>query len=501
MDEMDLPSELKLNIADYLDPQSSINFGITCREHWRLCQPLYKKHTKAFLEAPIVTAHNALDLLRGTLQDSSQGWYIRELSFRDRWDDPFTTPVDDAEQLQKAAAQLKILYTHPSTDSEQECIVTQIEQGLDTGHPASAMAVLLHHLPNLRTLRLTLGHGNVFESLLERIGLDYVDIAKRSSLPLQHIRAVTLAHYDSEGCIGPDWALLFLRIPSLRTFAASLMGRDLRRGRSEFDVPLYPHPKSNIEELFFTGCQFNSAALEYLISCTPNLKRFTYDAGGCCTSEDAYDAKIVLKALAEHTRDSLECLVLSHFAYQEEEVRIPHTQYQTIANSVKAIGRGFYDDEKDRPTEADLSMFKKLHSLSANWAMLWPELSAQTAIIEHADGGHSETIGLSCTPLDIRDILPETLENLHLGGVFDPEEWNGVVGPLTAPNKENPNLTMERIRIDGRVQNRVTRRDEKDLATVGGWDDNEQKMVFGGGSKAWLRDTWATSKLFEGHGW
>jgi hypothetical protein len=320
---MDLPSELKLNVADYLDPQSSINFGLTCKEHWQLCRPLFKKHTLAFLQAPIVTAQNALELLRATLQDPSQGWYIREISFQDGWDDPSTTPVDDAERLQEAVSQLKHLYSHSDTGLEQDWVVTQIERGLETGDPASAVAVLLHHLPYLRTLRLTMGHGNVFESLLERIGVEYINAAKRSNLPLQHLRTVALAYYDTEGCIGPDWALTFLRIPSLRTFAASMMGGDFRHGQSDSEVPFYPHPKSNIEEFYFTMCQFDSAALEYLISCTFDLKRFEYGAGGCCTDEAAYEAKSVLKALAEHARDSLEYLVLSHFAYQEEEVCFP----------------------------------------------------------------------------------------------------------------------------------------------------------------------------------
>lgn len=319
---MDLPSELKLNIADYLDPQTSIDFGVTCKEHWQLCQPLYKRHTKAFSEAPTVTAHNALEHLRATLQDPSQGWYIREISFQDRWDDPFTTPVDDAEHLQQAASQLKKFYSHSDTDSEQESVITKTEHGLETGHPASAVAVLLHHLPNLRTLRLTMGHGNVFEDLLERIGIEYIDAAKRPSLPLQHLRTVALAYYDTEGCITPDRALPFMRLPSLRTFAASMMGGDFERGQAEPEVPFYPHPQSNIEELFFSGCQFDSAALEYLISCTSKLKRFTYDAGGCCTAENPYDAKIVLKALAEHATDSLGYLLLAHFMYHEEEVRI-----------------------------------------------------------------------------------------------------------------------------------------------------------------------------------
>lgn len=317
-----LPPEIKLDVADYLDPLSSINFGITCKEHWKLCQPIFKKHTKAFAETPIVTAYNALDLLRDTLQDPSKGWYIREISFRDRWDDPFTTPMEDAEQLQNAARQLLSLFPHLSTNLEDDCLITQIQDGLATGRPESAVAVLLHYLPNLRTLRLTMSGGNVFELLLERIGIEYATAVKRSNLPCQRLCTVSLAHHDTEGCISPDWALPFLRLPSLRTFAANMMGGDFWRGESASAVPFYPHPQSNVEEFFFVGCQFDSAALEYLLSCTPALKRFTYNAGGCCTSEDPYDAKIVLKALAEHTQHSLECLVLGHFMYDEEEVCI-----------------------------------------------------------------------------------------------------------------------------------------------------------------------------------
>ena len=177
------------------------------------------------------------------------------------------------------------------------------------------------------------------------------------------------------------------------------------------------------------------------------------------------------------------------------------SQCAKTADRVKADVRGFSDDEKDRPTEADLTMFTKLHLLSANWAMLWPELSSQPAIIDFGDGSSSDVIGLCCTPLDIRNILPETLDHLHLTGTFDLEEWEGVVGPLASPNLENPGLTIDKIRVDGRVENKVTRTDERTLVVVGGWDDNEQKMIFGGGDKAWLKRSWATARLFEDHGW
>lgn len=148
-------------------------------------------------------------------------------------------------------------------------------------------------------------------------------------------------------------------------------------------------------------------------------------------------------------------------------------------------------------------MFTKLHSLAANWAMLWPELSSQPAVIISDDGGRNESIGLCCTPLDIRDVLPASLENLHLGGVFDREEWEGVVGPLTTTNQNTPYLTTDKIRVDGRIQNKATRSSEGATVAieVGGWDENEQKATFGGADKAWIRRARVANKLFEGHGW
>jgi hypothetical protein len=158
-------------------------------------------------------------------------------------------------------------------------------------------------------------------------------------------------------------------------------------------------------------------------------------------------------------------------------------------------------NEKERPAEADLSMFTNLHSISADWAMLWPESSSQPAVIEYDGGGRNEIVGLSCTPLDIRDILPASLENLHLSGSFDKEEWERVTGPLTVLNEKTPKLTSDTIRVEGRVRNKATHMEEGTLAVAGGWDENEEKTVFGSADKAWLTRTWATDELFDGHGW
>lgn len=134
-------------------------------------------------------------------------------------------------------------------------------------------------------------------------------------------------------------------------------------------------------------------------------------------------------------------------------------------------------------------MFTKLESVSADWQMLWPDLSL-TPYPDHSFDGDQMS---PCMPLDIRDILPESLKNLQIGGVFDEEEWEGVVRPLETPNEQTPNLTIESINVRGLVRRLIEKHNEQDLvAAVGGWDDRDLKRAFGNGDNAWTREIWAS---------
>lgn len=144
-------------------------------------------------------------------------------------------------------------------------------------------------------------------------------------------------------------------------------------------------------------------------------------------------------------------------------------------------------------------MFIQSHSLSANWAMLWPELSHYTPVPD--DGVHSPGVELSCTPLDVRDLLPPSLTTLNLEGKFYEEEWVGVVCPLTTPNEQTPSLTREGMRVEGHVHGNIGNEREEGVITVDGWDNSGDKRVFGGAERTWLKDVWALSALFKGHGW
>jgi hypothetical protein len=352
-----LPPELKLSIADYLDPISSLNFALTCKEYWKLCQALLESHTKRFAEAPLLASYEIegaarplmdgpprprigiWQTLKDVLRDPKKGWYITEIDLRSCWvHDNSKAPEEVPEEFLDAAMKLMDLYPplvdgdsramknaidlYHVEDPAEKCIVTQIYNDVKAGSPSGVLAILIHHLLNLKTIRMTMDREDTtFAAMIDWVAIEYMDEAKSPHLPFQRLKTAALSHYDTEGCIAADWVLTFLRIPSLRTFAASMMGGDFRR---KMDIPKERsiRPGSKIEEFVFTSCQFEAKAVEYMIANTLSLKRFTYAAGGACTNEALYDPKVILKALAKYARDSLEYLVLQHFDLTEEEVRI-----------------------------------------------------------------------------------------------------------------------------------------------------------------------------------
>jgi hypothetical protein len=338
-----LPPELKLCIADILDPISSLNYALTCKEHWKLCHTLLETHTKRFAEAPVLASYDTQGVptpcadgssripcgiwqtLGNVLRDPKEGWYITEIDLISCWVDNRKAPEEVPAEFLDAAMELMDLYLpfELADDCSEELIVTQISNDIKAGSPSGALAILIHHLPNLRTLRMTIDREDTaFGAMIDQVAIEYSNAAKVLRLPFQRLKTVSLSHYDTESCISADRALPFLRIPSLRIFAASMMGGDFRR---KMRLPKGRHfqQESNVEEFLFSGCQFDARALDYMIAQTRSLKRFTYTAGGSITDEALYNPKVILRALVKYAQNSLEHLVLLHGNLAEEEVRNP----------------------------------------------------------------------------------------------------------------------------------------------------------------------------------
>jgi hypothetical protein len=545
-----LPPELKLSIADFLDPISSLNYALTCKEHWKLCHTLLETHTRRFAEAPVLASYDTRGVptpcadgssrtscgiwqtLENVLRDPKEGWYITEIDLISCWADVRKAPEEVPAEFLDAAMKLTDLYSpleladsitnepvnsYRSEDCPEEVIVTRIFNDIKAGSPGGALAILIHHLPNVRTLRMTMDREDaVFGAVIDQVAIEYSNAVKVPRLPFRRLKTVSLSHYDSEGCISADGSLPFLRIPSLRTFAACMMGGDFRREMrlSKFRLS---QPESNVEEFLFSGCQFEASALDYIIAQTRSLKRFTYTAGGSITDEALYDPKVILRALVKYARNSLEHLTLIHGHFAEEEVRNPllSTSLYT-ANPSQRLFRdapGMYDgDDNDssdessdlgdgsnpkRPLEANLSSLTKLQTLYADWAMLWPEVYLDTP----AQGTYdfSPNLELSREPFDVRTILPPSLEYLGLNGTFQECQWKGLVEPLATPNKQTPMLTIDRMRVSGTVQSEQRPR-TPGVMGFGGWVAGEQR-TFGDAEDTCFYGLDHPFHLFNGHGW
>jgi hypothetical protein len=87
--------------------------------------------------------------------------------------------------------------------------------------------------------------------------------------------------------------------------------------------------------------------------------------------------------------------------------------------------------------------------------MLWPEESVDMGRDEALNDGFyrsSDTI----PDLDIRETLPESLQELYLTGDFDEEdrEWERLTQPFGLQNDATPNLV--KIRVSGSVNGSIS---------------------------------------------
>lgn len=344
-----LSTELKLIIADQLDPASSLNFALTSRDHSILCRSVLRTHSRKFSEWQVINTASAgigagtgnvallWSTLKEVLQDPRKGWYVRELNLpssrRYHWDlnnlgiqPPHllsAPPEEDQRVFKKAARALEELYPATAANSydddpyhfcdieHPEDFIATLEDRITTGYDDAIIAILVHHLPYLRTIRLTDSETACFELLMRRVAVGYKDPELAPQLPFQHLTTAAVAHYDSEMCCHADWACVFLCIPSMQTFVADAMGDAVSFGSRIGCLPEGAAPISNITELFFDRCQFDLKALEVILAGVKHLKRFTYTEGGATVSESAwYEPKKVIAAIATHVGHSLQELVL-----------------------------------------------------------------------------------------------------------------------------------------------------------------------------------------------
>jgi hypothetical protein len=333
-----------------LDPDSTLNFALTCKDHATLAKSTLREHGRLLSEWNVIDTTDGRTLLWRTLKqviiDPCQGWYIRELNLPStrqyNWnagESLFEThpnngvgPSEEEKNLFiEAARKLGHLYPEMGAKRLQRryrhsikvmpCLhmIRSIEDRIHAGFEDAIIALLLHFLPYLTTIRHTLvKEEDCLELALWHIASGYNNPAVAPMLPLQHLKTVAMVYYDTEGCISPDWACYYLSVPSLKTFAAQTMGDSPSR---EVQHSLFPEgaaPCSNVVELFFSGSRFNVDGLTVILATVKHLKKLTYDGGEATVSElSFYQPKRVLEAVVAHAAHSLEELSLSQ-SYDED---------------------------------------------------------------------------------------------------------------------------------------------------------------------------------------
>ncbi|KAH7402327.1 hypothetical protein DE146DRAFT_653032 [Phaeosphaeria sp. MPI-PUGE-AT-0046c] len=449
-----LPAELKLSTIQYLDPESAFRFAMTCKEYATICRSVLKAHGQQLSQGRILDTTWGDTLLWGVLKevldDPSVGWYIRELNLpptrQVSWADEHgpiqvTPSKEDKRLFRQAAQRLQDLYT-PTTRftgiqtrypfeniTVPNDMVTTIEERISQGFEDGILAILLHYLPFLHTIRITDSGTAGLQIFVRRIADEYQKPDRSPHLPLRHLKTAAVAHWDTEMGCDPDWAVSFCDIPSVTTFAAQSMAD----GSGFVTKDHYPNdqiPTSNVTELFFCNCQFDvEYGLAIILAGINNLKKFTYSGGGCTVSDSScYNPKMVIRELVKYAAHSLEELVMDQ----------------------GDIGQDL-SNETDIPT-VSLRGFRKLRILNIEYKLLRPMDTSDDVSDEGSleEGFYTVEENKSIDDAwDVRTILPESLEEFYSYGEFDGDdglydEWDQVKDLFNTPSPMVPNLRLEK---------------------------------------------------------
>jgi hypothetical protein len=254
------------------------------------------------------------------LENPHLGYYVRELNLpsdRQTYWDPDAAhdfqltdqsprlPEEDQAVFLAAAQQLRNLYPTPGTTGRD--LVAAIETKITLGGDDAIAAILVHHVPLLKVLRVTNLEADCLGMLLNEVARGYSDPVKAPQMPFQHLKSAAVAHYDSEYSCNPWWLYHLVCIPSLSAFAGRSIGGTLGHWAHSYAAE---NPVSNVRELFLLRSQLNVHALQEIFTAIKTLERFTYVGGGAIVDFEPYAPKKVIRALWKYHRHSLEHLIL-----------------------------------------------------------------------------------------------------------------------------------------------------------------------------------------------
>lgn len=338
---------VRLVIAEHLDPITTFNYAITCKEHWDLCRLLIEEHSRLFSECKVIDTSKegvtSWSVLKEVLLNPRKAWYVKELNLpterrysldfdpvEDEDVDDWQLPEEDVQLFTKAARALTTLYPLEGIDQFEGTrapleppskvnIVAFLEKCVAEDPSDDAVnAILIHYLPNLETLRVTVRNPGCLELMMGRINFESRDLSKKLLLPLRRLKTMAVAYSDSELACDPDWALHSQILPGLQTFVASSMGGHFEYERLDAMSLNIEPPLSNITELFLPHCQFDPGVLDKILSGIKALEKFTYQCAGPVVSGEATGPKRIMESLERYAGHSLQTLFFEYECPRDE---------------------------------------------------------------------------------------------------------------------------------------------------------------------------------------
>lgn len=482
-----LPAELKLQILSHAEPLPTLQLALTCRDLFKLARErlaLFKSYARITpgdgeeedadheneeeSEVPVGYQQHEKrknpSLWQTTLEilaDPWKGACVRELNIVAACPERIENLSEEHKTIFKTAA-TEIISRYAGTEDsgfwvteEQntETLEQVFEQPWALLEADMMVIILLHYCAEIHTFRMT-SHGcGVLAMFLRRLAACYQDPETAPSLPLQRLKTVAIAHYDTESSLSIDWAVYFMCVPSVRTFAGFMMGSEDVNGfdagdddedewetnaSSEAYLRNTVGAVSNVEELVLTQSQMDPRSFDTLLPMIRGLKKFSYDSGGHCVAYTDVHPRKVIRALARHAAHSLEELQLVHWE-ANIDVCLPVFLRHRIYTDLKLQDRD--NDIAIAPARA----LTKLKALSCEARWLLPPGEDEQFVDEALSEGFYSKPESKDALQDPRDNLPASLEYLCMD--TEGVEWDALCKMFKDGNEHTPLLTLDNTRL------------------------------------------------------
>ncbi|TID24013.1 hypothetical protein E2P81_ATG02321 [Venturia nashicola] len=317
-----LPVELMELIFDHiLDPLDFCNASSTCKtlrsvsarlmiEH----RTLAEKYQTVEFSAPEDGGPSVWALWDELLNNWRICYHIRKLVFgparalqHDDWaspDDPIPYPYELINKLRKMDG----------------FDLLPIDMAFESAADDPFNALLVRQLRNLR--EITYVNDGIGDDVYRLI----TEYEWEANPPfLTTLRTVNLEHWDTEGGLGLEWVIAFMRNPSVRTINGYMV-------EASEDYQTLSLPKSNVATLNLSTSCIELIAFDQLIEITQNLESFSYEHGGSIVGDGECDPYGMVAVLLKHAGHSLETLKID---YGDEDGMFEDLTYCSIRDFKK----------------------------------------------------------------------------------------------------------------------------------------------------------------------